>query len=460
MKRLFLAPRPATVLILASLVYCLPLFLQWDGWGRGDWDQSTFRYLTPRLAMLRDGQLPLWNPYVNGGNVLLAHPNCPAFSPWYLPTLLLGASLGVRLHVLLFMILGTTGMAALLGRWGVSPPGRILGGIVLMMSAHLALHITEGHLEWCMLGLAPWIILCLERSRDHWPAVVWGALLLASVLMHGAVYILAVFVPFLTLWVVLEKFRDGSWALAVRWGAMAILSLLLSAVVAFPRLEFILGHPRTIQRVQQVAAAAVPSMTLSPSQAAQFRSTRDFLNPPDDELDRVLALPPVYSAESENGRWRKLDIELRTTSDWTDVQFSGVSYVLAIDPPEGDEKTEEYLDRARLSTEGIAIQNPVPAMPAAAAPAAEVEAASLEPLLAATRRAALYVRRPRWGGLHLRILRGDRGATDLVIRCGDRLRLKVHHDARTGKPSNPLDATVSRDSLLRGGILYGKWCQL
>ena len=87
------------LLVLASAVYCLGLFSGLDQWGRGDWDQFSFRYETPRTAMLRDRQLPLWNPYVNGGNVLLAHPHCPAFSPWYLPTLVLGAPLGLRVQV-------------------------------------------------------------------------------------------------------------------------------------------------------------------------------------------------------------------------------------------------------------------------------------------------------------------------------------------------------------------------
>ncbi|MHC4180624.1 MAG: hypothetical protein ACYSWU_24255, partial [Planctomycetota bacterium] len=149
------------LLLLASVVYCACLFRGSDQWGRGDWDQFSFRYETPRRALLAEGQLPLWNPYVNGGNVLLAHPHCPAFSPWYLPTLLLGAPLGLRCSVVLFVALGTTGMAALLRRWEVSPGGCFVGGVLLMMSTHFAVHVTEGHLEWCVLGLMPWVLLCL-----------------------------------------------------------------------------------------------------------------------------------------------------------------------------------------------------------------------------------------------------------------------------------------------------------
>jgi len=62
------------LLVAASVVYGSCLFTDLFGgqqhWGRGDWDQFTFRFATPRTAMLRDGQLPFWNPYDNGGNEL------------------------------------------------------------------------------------------------------------------------------------------------------------------------------------------------------------------------------------------------------------------------------------------------------------------------------------------------------------------------------------------------------
>ena len=69
-------------LIIASLLYCPLLFSNPDRYGRNDWDQFSFRYETPRQALLRDHQLPLWNPYVNGGTVLLADPELsPSLPP-------------------------------------------------------------------------------------------------------------------------------------------------------------------------------------------------------------------------------------------------------------------------------------------------------------------------------------------------------------------------------------------
>jgi hypothetical protein len=172
-KKLLIAAAPYLTLIALSLLYCAPLFSGLDGHrvpavgGRGDWDQFTFRRLTPRLAMLRDFQIPLWNPYVNGGNVLLAHPHCPAFSPWYLPTLIFGAELGVRIEVLLLVILGATGMAALLRQWNVSRAGSLLGGMLLMMGSHFTLHLAEGHAECHRAGADGRRTAVGARAREH-----------------------------------------------------------------------------------------------------------------------------------------------------------------------------------------------------------------------------------------------------------------------------------------------------
>ena len=311
------------LLTLACLVYWVPLLMNLDQWGRGDWDQFSLRYATARAAMLRDWQLPLWNPYVNGGNVLLAHPHCPAFSPWAIPALVLGVPLGLRVEVLLFLILGTTGMAALLRRLGVSAAGCFTGAIVLMMSAHFALHVAEGHVEWCALGLMPWVVLCLIRARRDWRFILLAAALLASALLHGSIYILAVFAPAIVLWAILEGVRRRTWRDPAATAAALALAALLAAVVLLPRIEFVAAQPRAIDRNDGVSPAALPAMLLDPRQAAMFRSTQELRNPPDAEVARLAGLPRVQTESEMPWRWRRLDLRLTTTSDWTDVQISG-----------------------------------------------------------------------------------------------------------------------------------------
>jgi hypothetical protein len=285
------------LLVVASIVYCFPLLSNRDCYGRRDWDQSMFRAETARLALLRDHQLPLWNPYANGGTVLLAHPHCPAASPWYVLVLMLGAPLGLRLQVMLFMALGSTGMAALLRNQHVPAAGSLLGGILFMMTSHFALHIAEGHLEWCVLGLMPWLMICLD---SEWPAkrrIIAGALLLSSVLLFGSVYIIAVFVPFLTVWATLECLRKRLSRPLVIWSAVLVVTSLLSAVKLIPQLEFASANPReTIP--EGYSPRGLPTVFLDPRQALLYEATRDVFVP--EKFASLRSVPAPQSVAIHN----------------------------------------------------------------------------------------------------------------------------------------------------------------
>ena len=232
--------RPHRIAVVALLFIAVvgtePLFHRLDHYGRVDWDQFTFRYETPRIAMLRDHQLPFWNPYTNGGNVLLAHPDCPAGSPWYLIVLLFGANIGLRIQVTFFCALGMIGMAWLLASQRVGLFGQLAGGFLFMFNNHFLLHITEGHLEWCVLGLMPWMMLLLkEKDRK---SGLWAVALLASVLTFGAVYIPAVYLPFFSFFAAFLSIKDRSARPLVRWALVVVGAVGLSAFKLLPVVSF------------------------------------------------------------------------------------------------------------------------------------------------------------------------------------------------------------------------------
>ncbi|MGH9383212.1 MAG: hypothetical protein ACRD2N_02820 [Vicinamibacterales bacterium] len=266
----------ALFLVVASALFCAPLFANLDDWGRQDWDQFWFRYETPRLALLRDHVLPAWNPYAEGGTVLLAHPDSPVLSPWYLIVLLLGTPLGLRVQVVTFMAIGAVGMAALLGRLGASRPAGILGGIVFVMSSHFVLHMAEGHVEWCVIGLMPWLALYALRDDDGLRGIIGAALLLASVLTFGSVYIPAVYLPFLGVWMAFESIRSRRWTPIARWTAIVALALVLSSAKLLPTVEFAQSYPRADALGHEGTARRVLLAGLfDPRQALLYRTYRD-----------------------------------------------------------------------------------------------------------------------------------------------------------------------------------------
>ena len=419
------------LLLLASIAYCAYLFTGLDQWGRGDWDQFTFRFDTPRVAMLRDGQLPLWNPYVVGGNVLLAHPHCPALSPWYLPTLLWGAPLGLRIGVLLLMIVGTTGMAAVLRLWNVSPAGQFLGGVLLMMSAHFAMHLTEGHLEWCVLGVMPWVLWCLMRFRHDWRFAVSGALVLASGLLYGSIYIVVIFAPLFCVWAALESVRLRQWRPVAGCVATMGLTCLLCAVVLLPRVQFLRSNPRETERHEQISPAELPRMLLSPNQAELFRATRDVRNPSDVELARLLPFElSRLRRRYETERWYRLDVKVDTTSDWTEVRFEGFPYILFFEEDEAKTRdiTAGTLNQTPLSTGGVGIHD------------GPMDGSHTK------RRVIVFARLPEQGDMQLQITLGAIGATRLVVARGDKVLLDVSHTRQMGDPGR---FAISRKAILR-----------
>jgi hypothetical protein len=246
-------------------------------WGRRDWDQFTFRYETPRLALLRDRVLPTWNPYASGGTVLLAHPLSPVLSPWYGIFLVLGAPIGLRVQVAVFMALGAIGMSALLTRLGATRAGGIAGGLVFMMSSLFALHIAEGHLDWSVLGLMPWLAILILRLGDGVRPVILAALLMASVLTFGAVSIPAVYLPFFTVWILLDAIRTRRWQPAARWTAVVALAVLLASVKLLPMRAFVEDFPRETEAASEQSTPARWLLIglLDPRQARLYQAQRD-----------------------------------------------------------------------------------------------------------------------------------------------------------------------------------------
>ena len=275
------------LLTIAAVLFCVPLFSRLDYHGRSDWDQYTFRYETPRVALLRDHQLPFWNPYVNGGTVLLAHPHCPVLSPWYLIVLVLGGPLGLRVQVLLFMVAGATGMAALMGRWGALSPGRFVAGIVYQMSGFYVLHVADGHLSYCVMGLMPWLLLCLIQLGSSHRFLVLGGLLLGSVLTFGTVYMLAVFAPFFSIWALLESVRTRKWCFAAGWVGVVAITVLLSAAKLLPQLQFVEANPRETA-AEGFSPRGLFYVFLDARQAFLYRATQDaFLLPTHADFKRL-----------------------------------------------------------------------------------------------------------------------------------------------------------------------------
>ena len=264
------------LLACATLLLCAPLLTRWEAYGWQDWDQFTFRHETARLAVATFMDWPVWNPFAEGGTVLLAHPHSPVLAPWFPLTIVLGSQVAVRLLAVAFMLVGAVGMAAWLREHRASRAAGVLGGVLLMMSTHYVLHITEGHLEWVVLGLMPWVALWLHRGAlGHRRAALVTALLLAATLVSGNVYIPALFAIVFSVWSVLEAVRLRRWTPVVVWGVSATLAVGLAAVKLVPTTAFVREYPREQTLVSHTSLNTLRAALLHPRPAAIFEYYRD-----------------------------------------------------------------------------------------------------------------------------------------------------------------------------------------
>ncbi len=96
---------------LAAVLSCLPLLSGFElislGW---DWHQTLSFYKAARESVISYMQMPFRTPYFDGGYPLMAHPLDGSLNPFFLPPLLFGENVGVKINIIIFHIVGGLGM--------------------------------------------------------------------------------------------------------------------------------------------------------------------------------------------------------------------------------------------------------------------------------------------------------------------------------------------------------------
>ena len=99
-----------------SFAFCAPLFANPQALGTNDWDQHLFYYGVVLKNVVEYGQMPFWNPWYCGGNVMWQNPQVAILSPVYPLTALLSLQLAMKVNIVLHYWIGFLGMHVLLTR--------------------------------------------------------------------------------------------------------------------------------------------------------------------------------------------------------------------------------------------------------------------------------------------------------------------------------------------------------
>ena len=242
-----------------SYAFCSPLFAHPAGLGVYDWDQHLFYYGAVLKNVVEYGQMPSWNPWYCGGNVLWQNPQIALLSPAYPLTALMPLALAMKINIVLHYWAGFVGMHLLLARVvGVrSLPLVMFLATMFVASGAPAIHFLVGHSVFLPAFYLPFVLYCLFRAIES------GAL--RPALLGGAAIALMVY-------------NGGTHILPMAFAAIAM----LAASVAVMRRQ---GRPIVIGLICCVAGLAYSAPKLLPVvsfvSSEQFWDTRPVIEHPD-----------------------------------------------------------------------------------------------------------------------------------------------------------------------------------
>jgi hypothetical protein len=280
---------PYGVLLLFTAALLWPLCI-----GRSLYWGDITLYFRPMLGFhqeeLRQGRLPLWNPYILGGQPFLGNPQMGVFYPMSLLLPFLPVQVFLSLNSVLHLFLCGAFMYLFLCRWTVRRVPALAGAIVYMGSACLVSRLqfppmiqTAAYFPLLLVCLDG----CLDRSR-HWEAL-FGVAITVGLLVLAAhpqiAYLSLVCSLCYALMRLLSQWHQG-WGRRekgeARWVAGRLLpliaagavGLLLTSVQILPALQLLTESPR-----EEMTTGQANRFFLEPMHLLTLIAPRFFGNP-------------------------------------------------------------------------------------------------------------------------------------------------------------------------------------
>ena len=256
------------VLVFSSLavIFTLPVYENPEKWGQKDWDQFIMWNAVPHKTITVYNQIPLWNPYVNGGNVMLAHPHAPFLSPFFIFVLIFGPVMGLKIQITVYTFVGLMGMYLLARYLGMKSISAYFSSFVFMFCSIYSLHLTEGHTEWLVMAVVPWFFLFYFKSIADLRYVFAAIISLSLILLNGSVDVFNILIVFVTVFTVFKSFQLRKMIPAKVLMYIFAGTFMLCAVKLIPMLDFLGHNPRLTDETSGVTLKVLFHMLLNPDQ--------------------------------------------------------------------------------------------------------------------------------------------------------------------------------------------------
>ncbi len=216
--------------------------------------RDVFNYSYPHARFIQEmcrlGQLPLWNPYLNFGEPVLANPNFLFFYPTTLLLIALPVNVAYTLHFVLHFAFGAAGTYLLARRWKQSRTAAFLAALVFAFSGPV-LSLGSLYNHAAAAAWIPWILLLSDRVCESHQRSDWIALSFAFALQFLAAEpftLIATFAMATAYAIFLcgsfrRPFSPANGRIMAGFAAVGCLMLALSAVQLLPAID-LLSHSR------------------------------------------------------------------------------------------------------------------------------------------------------------------------------------------------------------------------
>ena len=323
---------------MLSVVFCAPLFAQPLALGVFDWDQHLFYYASVLKNVVEYGQLPYWNPWYCGGNVLWQNPQIAILSPLYPLTAIVPLQLAMKINIVLHYWVGFVGMHLLVTRViGVTfVPAVIYIATLVTASGAPAIHLRVGHSVFLPGFYLPLQLFFFFRAfkTGEWKYLFLSASTLALMIFNGGTHILPMSIAALGMFSLAAAIARRDWrplALALAFGAVG---LAYSAPKLLPVVQYVAGEyfwdtRNPTERPDRVTLEILKQTYLTPTQEVggrlpmQRHGWHEYGNyiGPLSALAIVLAVLHVFLRRSPLDHW--FGVSLAVTTVWLFVLSLG-----------------------------------------------------------------------------------------------------------------------------------------
>ncbi|MFH1606037.1 MAG: hypothetical protein ABIC91_01710 [Nanoarchaeota archaeon] len=212
-----------------------------------DWDLNFLNYGVARQTILKNKQMPIWNPYSCGGNILITNIQSNILYLTFPFIMFFGEVVGMKISIFFHLFIGMIGMFLLSKHYKMSPLAAYFPPIIFSLSGAVLLHLKYGMMVIAPYFLLPYIFLFFLKSIKEKKFLIFTATVLCLTFLGGGIYAFVYITMFLSGYAILNYLFNRNSSYIKNIFIVIIIMILIGAIKFLPAIDFYKGNPRIIK---------------------------------------------------------------------------------------------------------------------------------------------------------------------------------------------------------------------